>query len=277
MSKEVTNMSSADSAASEMCGILEQNIKDVIARHPSVGQVLSEFNVACVTCNVGTCKVKDVVAIHSMSPQQEDALFRQMANIIFPGKVVEIPRLERKALIGGGKKSFSPPMKELVEEHTWIKRVLALIPVLMSKAGTPLTEADKVVLRQVVDFVRNFADRFHHAKEEDLLFKYFDSGSEIIQSMLKEHEVGRGHIRAALEAIACGETTRVGKHLSAYAELLKEHIRKEDEILYPWMDGQLTDSQVGKLYSQSGEVNGRFGAQPDQYRAWVTALESSNK
>jgi hemerythrin-like domain-containing protein len=44
----------------------------------------------------------------------------------------------------------------------------------------------------------------------------------------------------------------------AYRELLTEHIRKEDEILYPWMDRELSVKQVGELFSKFNEADDRM-------------------
>lgn len=264
-------------AVENMKGLLDRNVKDVISAHPAVGSVLQEFNVGCVTCSVGTCKLKDVVSIHSMPPEQERDVFRRIARIVFPGQEVAIPVTERKPAATGGNARLSPPMKELVEEHVVIKRVLALIPVLVTGTDRTLDQARKAIFLQVVDFIRNFADRFHHAKEEDVLFKYFDGTSDIVLAMLKEHEIGRAHVRAVVAGLEQGDAPAVAEHLLAYAELLNEHIRKEDEILYPWMNGQLKDTEVGRLFAGFSEVNARFGAQPANFKLWVEKMENNNR
>ncbi len=48
-----------------------QAIQDVIARHPEIGAILNRFDIGCVTCKVGICLLKDVVAIHGLSPEDE--------------------------------------------------------------------------------------------------------------------------------------------------------------------------------------------------------------
>ena len=52
-----------------------------------------------------------------------------------------------------------------------------------------------------VDFIRNYADRFHHAKEEDVLFEALvDNGmpqeNSPVAAMLMEHDQGRSFVRA---------------------------------------------------------------------------------
>lgn len=253
--------------------LLNLNIKEVIARFPGVADILAAMDIGCVSCGVGTCRLRDVVGIHNLSVESEKALFAQIAAVVFPGRAVAIPRLERKAPRTGSAR-LSPPVKDMVAEHTCIKRVIALLPLLAESLDKGLDEPVTKTVREIVDFVRQFADRFHHAKEEDLLFKYFDPESDVLKAMYTEHESGRRYIRAAVEGLERNDARTVRDNLLAYGALLTEHIRKEDDILYPWMDRELTDSQVGRLYAQCREVEERFGDRPAYYRALVEELET---
>jgi len=101
-----------------------------------------------------------------------------------------------------------------------------------------------------VDFIRSYADRFHHAKEEDILFACFDPGLDILKAMHEDHDRGRAHVRGVVEALEQGDREGVAAHLAGYAGVLSEHIKKEDEILYPWMDRNLSVRQVGELFAR---------------------------
>lgn len=48
-----------------------QAIRDVIVQHPRIGEILQQFEIGCVTCGVGICLLKDVVAIHALGPKAE--------------------------------------------------------------------------------------------------------------------------------------------------------------------------------------------------------------
>lgn len=253
-----------------MEALLQRNIKELIEEHPALEGVLSGFNIACAACKLGTCRLRDIVEIHNLSLEDEEKLFRKMAGVLFPGQRVAIPKLERKPK--PTKNRSSPPIRELVEEHTHIKKVIAALEKTAALPGAGLPGSREVVLRSL-DFIRDYADRFHHAKEEDLLFGLFPSQSEIIQAMLREHETGRGHVRAARAAIESGNAEEAKARLLAYAELLTDHIRKEDDILYPWMDRELTDSQIGALFSQFREVGLRFGDGPGKDVEFSKSLE----
>lgn len=256
-----------------MSDLIRWNIKEVIAAYPPVGDILGQAGIGCVGCSVGTCLLKDVISIHNLSEAQEQALFASIAAVVFPDQNPVIPRTERKKAPSSGIVAFSPPMQELVNEHVSIKRVLALIPKVGESLADGLDDARRQTIADMLDFIRNFADRYHHAKEEELLFKYFDPTAEILVVMHAEHEQGRGFVRAAADALAQGDAGTVRAYLLAYGQLLAEHIRKEDEILYPWMDRQLSDTQVGKLFGQFRDVDRSFGDKPARYRALVDELE----
>ncbi len=110
-------------------------------------------------------------------------------------------------------------------------------------------EAERVA--KMVDFAQSFADRCHHAKEENLLFaKMEERGMSAetgpIAEMLAEHAAGRRLVRAVADALPRavggqpGAVAVVRDSLSAYTQLLRSHIEKEDNILYPMAERLLT-------------------------------------
>lgn len=251
--------------------ILNRNIKELIDAFPPVAGILDKFGIGCTACSLGTCRLRDIIEIHTLSEAQERELFTEIAAIIYPGKTVDIPRLARTNATAATSKKLSPPMRILVDEHMHIMKVINALPRLLESIETTLPEKKKTLL-DTIEFIRNYADRFHHAKEEDLLFKLFDEAADIITVMYADHDAGRKHIRAASNAIEAGDGVIVREHLAAYGALLTQHIHKEDELLYPWMDRQLTDSQVGMLYSKFAEVAIAFGDNPERHINFADSL-----
>jgi hemerythrin-like domain-containing protein len=106
-------------------------------------------------------------------------------------------------------------------------------------------------IEKMLDFFREFADHCHHAKEEKLLFEKMEgrgvpvSGSPIAV-MLQEHEEGRRRLKSVAEALpkaGSGDASAVASvrdNLLAYIRLLRGHIDKEDNILYPMADRLFT-------------------------------------
>jgi len=235
---------------------LNTPIKELITQFPEVGRILENFEIGCVPCNVGTCLFKDIIEIHNLSMHDEEDLMTQIAHVIYPDRQIEIPKIKRKKPPTPGQFQYSPPMKKLVEEHTLIKKVLALIPKIIETLDLDSEEGRNRV-QGSIDFIRFFADKYHHAKEEDILFKYFDENLDIIQTMYTDHENARRHVRAVSEGLKERNKEKVAEHLNAYKELLSEHIEREDEILYVWMDRNLTTNQIGKLFLSFSEADSK--------------------
>ena len=80
-----------------------------------------------------------------------------------------------------------------------------------------------------------------------------------------------------LEALDARDKEVVSEHLKAYRELLAEHIRKEDEILYPWMDRNLSITQIGELFSKFNGKDEEFGDAPKKYEELINKLEQKFK
>lgn len=252
---------------------LSMPIKELITQFPELGSILEKFEIGCVPCNVGTCLFKDIMEIHNLSPQDEEDLMTQIARVIYPDRQIEIPKMKRKKSPTQGQIQYSPPMKKLVEEHTLIKKIVGLIPKIIETLDLDSEEGRNRV-QGTVDFIRFFADKYHHSKEEDILFKYFDENLDIIQTMHKDHEKARSHVRAISEGLKERNKQKVAEHLNAYKELLSEHIEKENEILYVWMDRNLSTHQVGRLFLSFSEADSACDADViKKCRNFVNTLE----
>jgi hemerythrin-like domain-containing protein len=113
-------------------------------------------------------------------------------------------------------------------------------------------------VEEMLDFFRNFADRCHHSKEETLLFARMEARGMPVQggpigAMLYEHDQGRQLIRAIADGLAPAANgdvqaaEAVGQNLLRYARLLRAHIHKEDNVLYPLADHLLTPEDQREL------------------------------
>lgn len=92
--------------------------------------------------------------------------------------------------------------------------------------------------------------------------------------MHEDHKKGRGLVQSIRNELAQRDQNgdRIADHLSAYGALLTEHIDKEDKILYPWMDRQLSTGQVGELFSKFRQTNERFVGVAAKYEQLINTL-----
>jgi hemerythrin-like domain-containing protein len=174
----------------------------------------------------------------------------------------------------------------LSDEHRVIERVLYVL----EKLTTRPVEKSLDRWKKALDFFSHFADQCHHFKEEQVLFPAMeergiprDGGP--IGMMLMEHEEGRGLVRSMLAAITHvdGKNEAAKEILvdkaKAYIRLLKDHIQKEDEILFKIADDVISaDEQKALLRSFEEHEAKEIGEGVHQkYLKMVQELEGGGK
>ncbi len=149
-------------------------------------------------------------------------------------------------------------IETLMHEHRIIEKVLDAMD---REAGKVLRgePASVKLMEDAADFVRNFADRCHHAKEEAILFSEMAARGVAreggpIGVMVAEHEGGRLYINRAREALAAGDLRKTAGCLAGYTSLLRRHIQKEDNTLYVIAKQVLTTSELDKMSEEFERV-----------------------
>ncbi len=250
---------------------LNRNIKEILTEFPKIEEILDEYSIGCGTCGEGLCLLKDILEIHYLEDDLETELMVRISQVIYPDKKITFPTRERKPQ-GKNEIKYSPPMKKMVNEHVLIKRWLALIPKVIENIDLKSEEGLQLI-NDGIDFIRNYADKYHHAKEEDEAFKYFNENLDIFKVIRNDHTNVRNHVKAMLQAIKDKDEKALADHLRAYSEILPEHIKKEDEILYPWMDRNLSTKQIGQLYAKFNMIDEEYGDTPTKHRNFIEKLE----
>jgi hemerythrin-like domain-containing protein len=156
------------------------------------------------------------------------------------------------------------PTEVLVTEHKAVLVALQILEkVAVSLAAGTADAPDH--LGQLIDFFRGFVDRCHHGKEEDVLFPELEKRGVPreggpIGVMLAEHDSGRRHIREMANGLARlqsgdGNAVRgIRENVSGYKDLLRGHIDKEDNILYPMADQLLSEIDAAKMIERFAEI-----------------------
>lgn len=253
---------------------LQTGIKAIIDEHPAVADILERYHIACVPCTVGTCSLADVTKFHHLPLQSRAQMMFEIEQALYPDRDVPPPEvLSDEEPPSPPEHSLSPPVRQLVEEHDWIKRMLVTLPAVLDD-GERAGAVDAELMTAILDFIRGYADRFHHLKEENILFDYADPEEALVKVIYQDHDTARGCVRAASDALAGGDLATLCESLRHYRELLTEHIDKEDGVLYPYIDRGLTTSQVGELFRRFAEAEAKLEADvPDRYLRFVEGLE----
>ena len=154
--------------------------------------------------------------------------------------------------------------EELKDEHKVIIRMLDVVEALCGRFAEGKSVSPQY-LDQAVDFIRRFADKCHHGKEQDILFpmmvkKGFPLNTGPIAVMVLEHDQGRAFVKgldAAVQRLKAGNedaVPEITRNAMAYVALLREHIDKEDNILYPMGDRVLTPEDNRALLDEFERV-----------------------
>jgi hemerythrin-like domain-containing protein len=132
--------------------------------------------------------------------------------------------------------------------------ILAILEAMEVRVALDAAHArpDPVFWPDVVDFLKQFADRCHHGKEEDCLFPALvaagmpDEGGPV--GVLKhEHEEGRAYIATIAAASAADDLQALRPAVRGYAALMRAHIDKENNVLFPIARTGITGAAAGAV------------------------------
>ena len=140
------------------------------------------------------------------------------------------------------------PIGPLMREHRLIERMIRIMNTKLENIKKE-NKADPLFIDTAVDFIRTYADRCHHGKEEDILFRDLGKRSisaehkRIMDELIKEHAMGRNNVKKlfdAKEKYVQGDKKILNDIISNMEILVKfypKHIEKEDKHFFiPCMD-----------------------------------------
>lgn len=157
----------------------------------------------------------------------------------------------------------------LMREHRIIESVLNVLDHIALTIGRG-DAVDAALIRDAVVFVRDYADKWHHAKEEDVLFRAmgnhgFPTQAGPVAVMLAEHDMGRDLMARIVEALPGFEGgdaaagAKIADAAASFSALLSQHIQKEDNILYR-MAQQVLGEEDAALVAAYADVEAPHGA-----------------
>jgi hemerythrin-like domain-containing protein len=178
------------------------------------------------------------------------------------------------------------PLYVLKHEHRVIEKVLRALDGVCARLDMGLTVPTGALLN-LVDFITEFADRYHHGKEENYLFPALHkqgiaSRDSALQVIGREHEIERNLTdqmrEAALEYAESDPDSRslFAGAARAYITHLTGHIQKEDAILFRVADEMLDETDREDLMAGFERARNEFGPEvSDRYEKLATDLEQT--
>ncbi|MCB2189841.1 MAG: hemerythrin domain-containing protein [Deltaproteobacteria bacterium] len=157
------------------------------------------------------------------------------------------------------------PIGPLMHEHRLIERMVAMIgkqAALIEKGGEPNT----AFIADAVDFFRVYADRCHHGKEEELLFKDLANKGlnsdliTIMNELIEEHRLGRSMVDKLHKVNQDfvnhgGDAKPLARLLIELSSFYPKHIEKEDKhFFFPVMD-HFSREEMDKMLEEFHEFD----------------------
>jgi len=174
------------------------------------------------------------------------------------------------------------PIGPLMKEHRLIERMIALMEEELGRLKEG-EELDSDFVDTAVDFIRTYADRCHHGKEEDILFRELakkplsEEHSRTVRELIEEHVYGRkttATLSEAKERHVQGDSQALASVVSALGDLVEfypQHIEKEDKRFFiPCME-YFSRQEQDEMLKEFWEFDKRLIH--EKYAALVAQLE----
>jgi len=132
----------------------------------------------------------------------------------------------------------------LMIEHRLIERMIAVIELELTRIRRS-GKTDPLLIDTAVDFIRVYADRTHHGKEEEIFFRdvakkpISETDRRVLDELIEEHIFGRKITEELVEAnnrYRNGDEKSlqiIATRLQALVTFYPDHIEKEDKVFFP--------------------------------------------
>lgn len=174
------------------------------------------------------------------------------------------------------------PRGPLMIEHRLIEQMFELVQKEIRRMEE-IKQADLLFIDTVVDFIRIYADRTHHGKEEDILFrdlvhkKMSKKDQQIMQELIEEHKYGRktvGELVEGKQKYFQGQTDALQiilDKLNALVKFYPAHIEKEDKVFFPSTEKYFSQGEQQSMLQEFWEFDKKMIH--EKYKFLVEHLE----
>ncbi len=161
------------------------------------------------------------------------------------------------------------PIGLLMIEHRLIERMISIL----KEASEEAEEAQKIdpwLVRSGINFIRFYADRTHHGKEEDILFRDLENKdidekhSKIMSELIEEHKWGRekvGQLEDALQKYRSGDEDAFGEIIEiieALTDFYPKHIEKEDKHFFMEVMEYFSDKEQEAMLEEMRDFDSKM-------------------
>lgn len=159
-------------------------------------------------------------------------------------------------------KNYMDAIKILFEEHEIITDATNIAKGLRKIIDKPELYEQHVL--GLIAFFREYADKYHHHKEEDILFPEMIKANEllesgVIQEMFENHENFRELIAEIEQLTKDKNYLSAQNKLEQYADSLIDHIAVENEEVFEIAKTLFSDSELEKIYFRFKDLDNELG------------------
>jgi hemerythrin-like domain-containing protein len=184
---------------------------------------------------------------------------------------------------GHGKSLMMQPKGPLMIEHRLIMRMIAL----MGKEVIKIEKSNAInqqFITATIDFIQTYADRTHHGKEEEILFKNLANrnisidDNRIMKELIQDHMFGR---EITADLIKSADDYQKGdnavlplivRSLKTFVDFYPKHIEKEDKTFFPSVMTYLSDSEKQTMLEEFWEFDKKMIH--ERYKSILDNLET---
>lgn len=161
------------------------------------------------------------------------------------------------------------PIGLLMMEHRLIERMIALMEKEVERIKKE-KRANFEFIEKAVDFIRTYADRLHHGKEENILFRDLKSKKleeqhrKTMEELIEEHRWGRKKVKELVDASQKykeGDGNAIHTILGCLQELVHfypQHIKKEDKHFFIPVMNYLNQAEQESMLEEEREFDRNF-------------------
>ena len=155
--------------------------------------------------------------------------------------------------------SYNNPIQVMVDEHRIISSADQTIKQLDQYWKISEVEFEKHV-RSLLSFFREYSDKFHHFKEEQVLFQELEEHADfaipaLISELKEHHEIFREHTQTIKMFLDSKQFDKAYAILVTYMNELLDHISVENDELFVMAESLLSYSELETIYYKFKDID----------------------
>ena len=163
--------------------------------------------------------------------------------------------------LAGRRSTMGKATIDLIHEHETIMHVLELLKKIQGNSGIS-EESQLKFYGELAYFLEVFADKCHHGKEENNMYHTLaplgdEAEKMMIITLIEEHVEARALVREIKRAAEAGSAAEAAEAAESYRVLLQDHIRRENEEMFPSIQYRIKDQQQDVMFEHFMAVEER--------------------